>query len=79
MKIRKSYGSNGEKYVFIHENRKEESILVAIPSVHWSYLYKYEESGPETYEKIRETLEKVTLPEEALELSQRIRQWTSEM
>ncbi|WP_227395717.1 YueH family protein [Jeotgalibacillus aurantiacus] len=79
MKIRKSYGSNGQRSVFIHENRKEETILIAIPSVHWSYLYKYEESGEETSRNIRESLEKVMTQEEASELSQRIKQWTSEM
>ncbi|TFE00356.1 YueH family protein [Jeotgalibacillus salarius] len=79
MKIRKSYGSNGERSVYIHENKKEESILVAIPSLEWSYFFKYDEAGEELYTSIKHSITKQTDSNEAEELSSRIRQWTSEM
>ncbi|MDZ5712959.1 YueH family protein [Jeotgalibacillus haloalkalitolerans] len=79
MKIRKSYGSNGERTVYIHENKKEESILVAIPSLEWSCFFTYEEAGEELNRQIAESLSNRTVESEASELSSRIRGWTGEM
>lgn len=79
MKIRKSYGSNGERSVYIHENKKEETILVAIPSLEWSCFFTYEEAGEELQERIVKSLSGRTDHTEASELSARIRGWTGEM
>lgn len=79
MKIRKSYGSNGERSVYIHENKKEECILVAIPSLEWSCFFTYEEAGEELQERMIKSLADRTDDTEAAELSARIRGWTGEM
>ncbi|AJD90772.1 hypothetical protein JMA_14550 [Jeotgalibacillus malaysiensis] len=79
MKIRKSYGSNGERSVYIHENKKDESILVAIPSLEWSCYFTYDEAGEELQERMMKSLAERTDDSEANELSGRIRGWTGEM
>ncbi|MBM7578279.1 YueH family protein [Jeotgalibacillus terrae] len=79
MKIRKSYGSYGERTVYIHENKKEETILVAIPSLEWSWFFTYDEAGGELLNQLSESLSRRTDQSEAEELASRIRQWTGEM
>ncbi|KIL50245.1 hypothetical protein KP77_16200 [Jeotgalibacillus alimentarius] len=79
MKIRKSYGPYGERTVYIHENKKEETILIAIPSLEWSWFFTYDDAGAELVKQLGESLAHRTDPSEAEELASRIRQWTGEM
>ncbi|MFB1081325.1 YueH family protein [Jeotgalibacillus sp. JSM ZJ347] len=79
MKIRKSYGSNGERSVYIHENKKDETILVAIPSLEWSCFFTYEEAGEELLKRMKKSLSDRTDSDEAAGLTSRIRGWTGEM
>lgn len=43
MKIRKAHLDTDTYSVYIHENKKEEQTLVAIPSIKWSTIIPYEE------------------------------------
>ncbi|MEW9503149.1 YueH family protein [Jeotgalibacillus marinus] len=79
MKIRNSFGLNEERKVFIHENKKEESVLVAIPSLSWSTYFSYDEYGEQLVEDMISSLKQRTEENEATELAQRINQWTREM
>ena len=79
MKIRNSFGLNKERKVFIHENKKEESVLVAIPSLSWSTYFSYDEYGEQLVEDMISSLKQCTEENEAMELAQRINQWTREM
>ncbi|PPA72258.1 YueH family protein [Jeotgalibacillus proteolyticus] len=79
MKIRNSINGNKERKVFIHENKREESVLVAIPSLNWSILFSYDEFGEGLADKMKKTLGQKADQEEAEELVQRILQWTREM
>ncbi|KIL47487.1 YueH family protein [Jeotgalibacillus campisalis] len=79
MKIRKSISGSTERKVFIHENKKEESILVAIPALFWSAEFTYDDLGKELTNKLEKTLQKTTDAQEAGDIAQRISQWTNEM
>ncbi|MDG5473065.1 YueH family protein [Jeotgalibacillus sp. ET6] len=79
MKIRRSISGTNERKVFIHENKKEETILVAIPTLSWSAEFTYDELGEELNHKLKGTLQKTTDAEESAEIAQRISQWTNEM
>ncbi|KIL45847.1 YueH family protein [Jeotgalibacillus soli] len=78
MKIRNSISSHAQRKVFIHENKKEETVLVAIPSLSWSILFSYEEYGDRLITALKESL-KHPAGEESEELAHRIAQWTGEM
>ncbi|KUP07585.1 hypothetical protein Q75_04960 [Bacillus coahuilensis p1.1.43] len=43
MKTRKSVVDGHELKIFLHENKKEELVLIAIPELEWSYALTYEE------------------------------------
>jgi hypothetical protein len=77
MKVRKFFLNSKEKKVFIHENKKEEYIMVAIPELHWSVDFTYDEGNVQ--EKIYATLNGNVAEQEAEALSARIYQWTREM
>ncbi|NMH71437.1 hypothetical protein HF072_21845 [Bacillus sp. RO3] len=77
MKIRKNFLEGLEQKVYIHENKKDEFILIAVPDIHWSYSYTYEEDDIQT--KLFHSLEKRISHDHAKTLSSRIVQWTREM
>ncbi|MEG9296408.1 YueH family protein [Mangrovibacillus sp. Mu-81] len=77
MKIRKNFMEGLEQKVYIHENKKEELILVAIPDIEWSYSFMYEDDQIQT--NLLHSLKRRVSPEEADVISSRILQWTREM
>lgn len=77
MKIRKNILNGEEQKVFIHENKKDENILVAVPDLHWSISFTYSEDLVK--EKITHSLRDKLDEENAENLSNRIYQWTREM
>lgn len=79
MKIRKFISSSEEKKVFIHENKKEEMVLVAIPSLHWSIEFSYDDMGEKMVQTITTSLSSQTDSSTATEIANRISQWTREM
>lgn len=66
-----------EQKIFIHENKKEEYILVAIPDLNWSTVFTYGEDLVER--KMIDTLKDKLDDETAEGLGRRIYQWTREM
>ncbi|MFK2824811.1 YueH family protein [Bacillus sp. B190/17] len=80
MKIRKTYLNEEEVKVFIYENKKEETVVVAVPSAEWSISFTYEEAGEALIERLADSLAGTNLDaQSASEMSQRIYQWTHEM
>ncbi|MEI5905904.1 YueH family protein [Bacillus spongiae] len=81
MKVRKSLIQEIETKVFLYENKKEEYILVAVPSLEWSFSFTYEKFGERLIDEMTLSLQKVTkLTEEECEvLALKIDQWTKEM
>ncbi|KKB39150.1 YueH family protein [Bacillus thermotolerans] len=80
MKIRKTFIQSEEVKVFIYENKKEESFVVAVPFAEWSAFFTYEEAGEELLERLHLSLSRTKLDEEtAKALAHRIYQWTREM
>ncbi len=77
MKVRKTFFNSEEKKVFIHENKKEEYIMVAIPELYWSIDFTYDEEDVQG--RIYSTLTGNIDEQEAEALSARIYQWTREM
>lgn len=80
MKIRKSYSNGEETKIFIYENKKEETFVIAVPSIEWSSSFTYEESGERLVERLTVSLNRTSLDEQAAsEMARRIHQWTCEM
>ncbi|MGM7636030.1 YueH family protein [Bacillus sp. Hm123] len=80
MKIRKTLLHDKEIKVYIYENKKEESFVVAVPAQQWSISFTYEESGESLVNEMSTSLIKTGLEEEpAVGLAHRIYQWTCEM
>jgi len=79
MKIRKTNIQGKQTPVFIHENKKEEYTVVAIPEIHWSMFISYEEEKEEMIHRILETLPNKPLDEEKRSLAERIFLWVREM
>ncbi|PFA66339.1 hypothetical protein CN378_13635 [Bacillus sp. AFS015802] len=77
MKIRKNFLEGMEQKVYIYENKKEESFVVAVPDIQWSYSFTYEEEDIHT--KLLKSLLERNAQETAETLSARIVQWTTEM
>lgn len=78
MKIRKSFAGGEERKVFIYENKKEESFMVAIPDIGWSIGFTYETD--KLQEKLADSLETSGMTvEETSEIASRIYHWTREM
>jgi hypothetical protein len=66
-----------EQKVYIHENKKEELILIAIPDIEWSYLFTYEDD--DIQKDLIQSLKRAVSDEKAELISSRILQWTREM
>ncbi|KAB7707864.1 hypothetical protein F9802_03895 [Bacillus aerolatus] len=80
MKIRKTYLQDEEVKVFIYENKKEETFVIAVPFVEWSISFTYDEAGETLIERLISSLSHSRLNSEtAAEMAQRIYQWTREM
>jgi len=79
MKIRKTNIQGNQTPVFIHENKKEEYTVVAIPHIHWSIFISYEEEKEEMIHRILETLPIKPTDEEMRSLAERIYLWVREM
>jgi hypothetical protein len=77
MKIRKNFMEGLEQKVYIHENKKEELILVAIPDIEWCYSFTYDVE--DIHSKLRRSLKERVTEEKAELISGRILQWTREM
>ncbi|MGR3763607.1 YueH family protein [Rossellomorea sp. NS-SX7] len=77
MKIRKNFMEGLEQKVYIHENKKEELILIAIPDIQWSYSFTYEDDNIQR--NLFESLKRRVSEENAEVISGRILQWTREM
>ncbi|OAT83229.1 hypothetical protein A6P54_06475 [Bacillus sp. MKU004] len=77
MKIRKNFMEGLEQKVYIHENKKEELFLIAIPDIEWSYLFTYEDD--DIQENIFQSLKRRVSEEKAGVITSRILQWTREM
>ncbi|TMU88017.1 hypothetical protein FGG79_07885 [Bacillus sp. BHET2] len=77
MKIRKNLLDGLEQKVYIYENKKEEFILIAIPTIEWSFSLTYEEDNIQM--KLFDSLKGRVSEEAANTLSLRIVQWTCEM
>jgi len=80
MKIRKTLLHEEEIKVYIYENKKEETFVVAVPAQQWSISFTYEEAGESFINQLTSTLANTGLTAEAAEeLALRIYQWTREM
>jgi hypothetical protein len=77
MKIRKNFMEGLEQKVYIHENKKEELTLIAIPDIEWSYLFTYEDD--DIHKNLIQSLKRRVSVEKAEVISIRILQWTREM
>ncbi|WP_096156804.1 MULTISPECIES: YueH family protein [Bacillus] len=79
MKIRKANMQSGTYTVYIHENKKEEQTLVAIPSLQWSTIIPYEEEKTTLTNRLTEVYQSKLNEEEANHLALKLVQWVSEM
>ncbi|WP_203362132.1 YueH family protein [Bacillus sp. REN10] len=80
MKIRKTLLHEKEIKVYIYENKKEETFVVAVPTQEWSISFTYEENGEHFVNKLFSSLMNTGLDQESAEgLAHRIYQWTCEM
>ncbi|WP_338753775.1 YueH family protein [Bacillus sp. FJAT-52991] len=80
MKIRKTLLHDKEIKVYVYENKKEETFVVAVPTQEWSFSFTYENSGEGFVNQLSSSLMNTGLEEQpAEELARRIYQWTCEM
>ncbi|OZT13976.1 hypothetical protein CHN50_05260 [Priestia aryabhattai] len=82
MKIRKAHIRIDEKVienVFVHENKKEEQTLIAIPDLEWSTIIPYEEEIQECKDRLRASLASRVSGEVAEQLTNKINFWVREM
>ncbi|MBM7647337.1 transcription antitermination factor NusA-like protein [Bacillus ectoiniformans] len=80
MKIRKTVLQDQEIKVYIYENKKEESFMVAVPAQEWSAAFSYEEMDAELVNKLNGSFLNRGLDEEsASQIAWRINQWVREM
>ncbi|UAL46746.1 YueH family protein [Sutcliffiella horikoshii] len=80
MKIRKANLEMDTVSVYIHENKKEEQTLIAIPSIKWSTIIPYEESNTSLTRRLEEEFRSVfSSSEDATHLSLKLVQWVREM
>lgn len=82
MKIRKANitvpaGMIGD--VYLHENKKEQHTLVAVPELEWSTIISYEEEKQALVQRLHQSFSKLTEEEPALELARKITHWVTEM
>ncbi|MBM7703955.1 YueH family protein [Metabacillus iocasae] len=82
MKIRKANVRHEDmliEQVFVHENKKEEYTLIAIPSIEWSTIIAYEEEMNTCKARLRASLLERVNEEVAEELTNKINFWVREM
>ncbi|MED5076685.1 YueH family protein [Geobacillus stearothermophilus] len=81
MKIRKTPIMDGQApvNVYIYENRKEEYIVLAIPTLEWSFSFSYGEEAGSVTERLEASLKKRLDHERAALLAVRLLGWAREM
>ncbi|ALC82219.1 MULTISPECIES: YueH family protein [Bacillus] len=82
MKIRKANLTANHipiNQVYLHENRKENHTLIAVPDLEWSILVSYEDEKEELFLTIDQSLQNRTTREAAQELAIKMVQWVTEM
>ncbi|WP_078379200.1 YueH family protein [Sutcliffiella halmapala] len=81
MKIRKAHLESATYSVYIHENKKEEQTLVAIPAIKWSTIIPYEEENIPLTVRLEEEFQFSLEGEEekAQHLALKLVQWVREM
>ncbi len=79
MKIRKANLQVDTFSVYIHENKKEEQTLIAIPFIKWSTIISYEEDNTSLTKRLEEEFQAALDNEDATHLSLKIVQWVREM
>ncbi|MCM3618992.1 YueH family protein [Sutcliffiella horikoshii] len=79
MKIRKANLQAETFSVYIHENKKEEQTLIAIPFIKWSTVILYEEDNTSLTKRLEDEFQSALDSEEATHLSLKIVQWVREM
>ncbi|MCA1031654.1 YueH family protein [Bacillus timonensis] len=80
MKIRKApIVGNQLSHVYIHENKKEEYTLVAIPDIEWSTIIPYVEEKQALSERLLKSFSGKLSDEETENISNKIVQWVKEM
>ncbi|CAG9621026.1 YueH family protein [Sutcliffiella rhizosphaerae] len=79
MKIRKANLQVSTFSVYIHENKKEEQTLVAIPYIKWSTIIPYEENNTTLTNRMEEDFGALLVEEDATHLALKIAQWVREM
>ncbi|MEC3840181.1 uncharacterized protein SRCM101294_02027 [Bacillus amyloliquefaciens] len=82
MKIRKANitvksGMIGD--VYLHENKKEQHTLVAVPELEWSTIISYEEEKKALAQRLLQSFSKLIEEEPAGELAGKISHWVAEM
>ncbi|TYS67088.1 hypothetical protein FZC76_16310 [Sutcliffiella horikoshii] len=79
MKIRKANLEVDTVSVYIHENKKEEQTLIAIPSIKWSTIIPYEEDNTSLTKRLEDEFRSALNSEDATHLSLKLVQWVREM
>ncbi|WP_223701473.1 YueH family protein [Sutcliffiella deserti] len=79
MKIRKAHLVKNTFNVYIHENKKEEQTLVAIPFIKWSTIIPYEEDNTTLTTRLEEEFKEHLENEEPEHLALKLVQWVREM
>ncbi|NLP52280.1 YueH family protein [Bacillus sp. RO1] len=80
MKIRKANLEVDTVSVYIHENKKEEHTLIAIPSIKWSTIIPYEEDNTSLTKRLKAEFQSVLdSAEDVTHLSLKLVQWVREM
>ncbi|TYR81584.1 hypothetical protein FZC66_07020 [Priestia megaterium] len=65
--------------VFLHENKKEEQTLIAIPDLEWSTVISYEEDIQACKQRLYTSLVSRVEEEVAEQLTNKINFWVREM
>jgi hypothetical protein len=79
MKIRKANLEGDTFSVYIHENKREEQTLIAVPFIKWSTIIPYEENNTALTKRLEDELQANLGEEDATHLSLKIVQWVREM
>ncbi|MCY8234032.1 YueH family protein [Priestia filamentosa] len=82
MKIRMAnieYEGRKVGQVYLHENKKEETTLIAIPDLEWSTVVSYEEEIEEMKMRVFTSLKERTNEEVGREMTAKINYWVREM
>lgn len=79
MKIRKANLQVDTFSVYIHENKREEQTLIAIPFIKWSTIIPYEEDNTGLTKRLEDEFRSALDSEDAMHLSLKLVQWVREM